>query len=141
MNTCAICNKKFEAESPAILFVSRYGVKRPLCAECEALLDVATAEEDSTEKNEARAALSDLALSMKDPDAIATLRGVLDGEFSAEEEPENAEEAFSEEEEDEEQNQEEESEGKKRNVFWDIIAPILIGVWALGLAIWFFFFR
>ena len=52
MNTCAICRNHFEAESPAVLFVSAYGSKRVLCERCEALLDRATALEESKEKTD-----------------------------------------------------------------------------------------
>ncbi len=137
MNTCAICNIKFEAESPAILFVSRYGTKRPLCEKCEALLDLATAEEDSAEKAEAREALTSLAIGMKDPDAVEVLRDVLNGESSAE----ITEEDIEAEKEWKEENEEEETEEESKASWLDYAMPAAVGVLFAAFMIWFFFFR
>ena len=142
MNTCTICRYRFEAESPAVLFISAYGSKRVICENCEALLDKATAEEESTEKAEAREALGALANKMKDPEAFEMLGAILAGEISDENEPtpeEEAEmEAALEEVAAEEAAAEEEA---KQPSFFDYLCPILLGAAFLGFVIWFFFFR
>ncbi len=136
MNTCAICNIKFEAESPAILFVNRYGSKKPLCEECEKLLDLATSPEESEEKTQAEAAIMERAENMKDPDAMDALRGVLAGETSAEitEEDLEAEREWKE-------NEEEDNEEESKSVWLDYVLPIGAGVIFAAFIFWFFFFR
>jgi hypothetical protein len=136
MNTCTICNLKFEAESPAVLFVSRYGTKRVLCEECERLLDLATESEDSAEKTEAREALTALATHMKDNDAVDMLRDVLNGEYSAE----VTEEDLAAEKEWLEENANEEEEEEKQTWF-DYALPIATGAIFVAFMIWFIFFR
>lgn len=142
MNTCTICRYRFEAESPAVLFISAYGSKRVLCEGCEALLDQATAEEESVEKTEALKALSNLANKMKDPEAFEMLGAILAGETSSEDDPtpeEEAEmEAMLEEVEAEEAASPEEDASPS---FFDYLYPILLGAAFLGFIIWFFFFR
>lgn len=136
MHTCALCNYKFEAESPAILFVDRYTRRRPLCEECEALLDKATEEGDSPEKTEALHSLSAIALKMKDPEAMQVLRDVLDGKTSAEETEQDIadEEAWNE-------INEEETEAENKNIILDYVIPGIICAAALGVFVWFCFFR
>ena len=93
MNTCTICRLRFEAESPAVLFISAYGTKRVLCESCEQLLDKATAEEKTEEYYEARNSLKKLANKMKDPEAFETLGAILAGEVNTENVPSEEEEA------------------------------------------------
>lgn len=137
MNTCAVCNIRFEAESPAILFVSRYGSKRPLCERCEALLDLATAKEDTAEKAEARKSLTELAVHMKDPDAVDALAGVLAGETSAE----ITEEDIEAEKEWQEENAEEEDEEASKSSWLDYAMPIAVCALFVAFIVWFSFFR
>ncbi len=136
MHTCSICNIKFEAESPAILFVNRFGFKRALCEECENLLDLATLSADDEEKKHAEDALMERASAMKDPDAMDALRGVLAGETSAEvtEEDLEAEKEWKE-------NEEEENEEEPKSLWIDYLLPIAAGVLFAAFVFWFFFFR
>ena len=140
MNTCAICRNQFEAESPAVLFVSAYGTKRVLCEGCEGLLDRATAEEDSPEKKEARASLEALAARIKDPTVLETLGAVLSGEADENaptpEEEEAMEAVFDEIRKEEEENPEEEP----TTTVWDYLAPIAFGAALLAFVVWYFFF-
>ena len=142
MHTCAICRYRFEAESPAVLFISAYGSKRVLCESCEAILDKATAPEESAEREEARASLEALASKMKDPEAFEALAEVLSGETADEDDPtpeEEAEmEAMFEEIRREEENAPKEEE---RTSFIDYLFPIAFVVILLGFAAWMFFFR
>ena len=142
MHTCTICRYRFEAESPAVLFISAYGSKRVICESCEDLLDKATAEEDTPEKLEARESLSVLANKMKDPDAFEMLGAILAGEISDEGAPTPEEEAemeavF------EEIREEEEAAGEQeiQPSFMDYLYPILLGAAFLAFVLWFFFFR
>lgn len=136
MNTCAICNIRFEAESPAILFVNQYGNKRPLCERCEKLLDVAVSPDETEEKATAKEELMQLAAGMKDPEAIDALRDVLNGVTSAEvtEEDLEAEKEWNE-------NLEEENEEETKSIWIDWILPIGAGVLFTAFVLWFFFFR
>lgn len=142
MHTCAICRYRFEAESPAVLFISAYGSKRVLCESCEAILDKATAPEESAERAEARASLEALASKMKDPEAFEALAEVLAGETADEDDPtpeEEAEmEAMFEEIRREEENAPKEEE---RTSFVDYLFPIAFVAILLGFAAWMFFFR
>lgn len=142
MNTCAICRNRFEAESPAVLFVSAYGTKRVLCSTCEDFLDRATAKEDSPEKKEALMALSTLAANIKDPSVIETLTAILSGDEdenapSAEEEAE-MEAVF-------EEIKKEEEEAALQNTqsssLLDYLFPALFGAAILIFILWYFFFR
>lgn len=142
MHTCAICRYRFEAESPAVLFISAYGAKRVLCESCEALLDKATAPEESAEREEARASLETLANKMKDPEAFEALAEILSGTTADENDPTPEEEAemeamF------EEIRREEEAAPKEetKSPLLDYIFPIAFVVALVGIAIWFFFFR
>lgn len=143
MNTCAICRNRFEAESPAVLFVSAYGTKRVLCSSCEDLLDRATAEEDTPEKGEALEALRTLASNIKDPTVIETLTAILSGDAdenapTAEEEAEM--EAVFEEIEKEEQ-EVAASESERSFPLLDYLFPALFGAAILIFVVWYFFFR
>lgn len=140
MNTCAICRNHFEAESPAVLFVSAYGTKRVLCENCEALLDRATMEEDSPEKIEARKSLENLAVRIKDPTVLETLGTVLSGETDENaltpEEEEEMEAVF----EDIRKEEEEElANATPQSSFWDYLPPILFGVALLAFVVFYFF--
>ena len=142
MNTCTICRYRFEAESPAVLFISAYGTKRVICESCEELLDKATAEEDSPEKVEAREALSNLANKMKDPEAFETLGAILAGDVSSENDPTPEEEAemeaiFEEIRKEEEENGEEPAPP----TLLDYLYPFILGGALLAFVVWFFFFR
>ena len=141
MNTCAICRNRFDAESPAVLFISAYGAKRVLCPHCEAVLDRATAEEDSPEKTEAIEELNTLSLRAKDPAVFETLAEILSGE-AAEDAPTPEEEAemeavF------EEIKKEEEAQGLQESAkagFLDYLMPCLFGAALLVFIVWYFFF-
>ena len=142
MNTCALCRNRFEAESPAVLFISAYGAKRVLCSSCEELLDRATAEEDTPEKEEARNALNALAATVKDPSVLETLGEVLSGTVDenapTEEEEAEMEAVF------EEIKKEEEENGlatPEKASFLDYLTPALFGVMLLVFVIWYFFFK
>lgn len=137
MNICTICKKEFESESPAVLFVSRYGSKRVLCEECERLLDLASAKEDSKEKTEAKEALTALATYMKDNDAVDVLRDVLNGKTSAE----LTEEDLAAEEEWLEENAEEEEKEDSKATWFDYALPIATGILFVVFMLWFIFFR
>lgn len=137
MHTCAICNKRFEADDPAVLYVDAYGTPRVLCAACEALLDDAASEDDPIKRKNAREALSELSHSMKDRNAMIVMRDVLDGKSSAEETEEDieAEKAFK------ESIDEEEKEAKPTNPLWDYLTLAVGVVAVLAFAVWYFFFR
>ena len=142
MNTCCICRNRFEAESPAILFVTAYGAKRVLCSSCEALLDRATAEEVSPEKESALAALNALASGIKDPNVLETLGEVLSGEAN-ENAPSDEEEAKMEAIFEEIKKEEEAKEALAEPVkytFLDYLAPAVFGVALLVFVVWYFFF-
>lgn len=141
MNTCALCRNRFEAESPAVLFVSVYGTKRVLCSSCEELLDRATAEGDTPEKEAALNALNALAATVKDPSVLETLSEVLSGEAdeNAPTEEEEAEmEAVFEEIKKEEENAPAVSE---KASFLDYLTPAIFGAMLLVFVVWYFFFR
>ena len=146
MNTCTICRCRFEAESPAVLFISRYGTRRVICAECEALLDAATAEEDSLVKKEAILKLNEHASTMmKDPEAITTLGAIVAGEIENEDAPTPEEEeemaTVLEEVAKEEEEAARLAEGSKGK--GDLFSYILLGVFGLALVffvVWFYFF-
>ena len=143
MNTCAICRNHFEAESPAVLFVSAYGSKRVLCERCEALLDSATALEDSAEKTEALVALDTLAANIKDPSVLEALGEILSGE-AEENAPTAEEEAEMEAVFDEIKKEEEEAgitDAPQKYSFLDYLIPALFGVAMLVFVVWYFFFR
>ena len=141
MNTCAICRTRFEAESPAVLFVSAYGSKRVLCASCEELLDRATVEENTPDKEDARAALNALAAGIKDPNVLETLGEILLGEVD-ENAPTEEEEAEMEAVFEEIKKEEEETalEGPQKATFLDYLAPAVFGVALLVFVVWYFFF-
>lgn len=151
MNTCTICRNHFEAESPAVLFVSAYGTKRVLCPDCEVLLDKATAEDATPEREEARKALDTLAVRMKDPEAFEMLGSILAGEIDSEDAPSEEEEAameavLEEVREEEEaiakaENTPERIAAKKKAILIESLIYAAIGLGVLGFAIWFFFFR
>ena len=142
MNSCAICRNHFEAESPAVLFISAYGSKRVLCASCEDLLDRATAEEATPEKEEALAALNTLAASIKDPNVLETLGEILSGEANenapTEEEEAEMEAVFDE-------IRKEEAEGEieapATATFLDYLTPAIFGAMLLVFVVWYFFFQ
>ena len=143
MNTCTICRNRFEAESPAVLFISAYGAKRVLCPSCEGLLDRATAEENIPEKEEAVKSLHMLATNIKDPAALEALSAILSGEAD-EDAPTADEEAEMEAVFDEIKKEEEEAaalaEPQKANVL-DYLLPALFAVVILVFIVWYFFFR
>ena len=142
MNTCAICRLHFEAESPAVLFISAYGTKRVLCESCEALLDRATAEEDTPDKAEALEALSTLANHMKDPAAFEALGEILSGNVADEDDPTPEEEAEIERVLAEVNAEEEAAEEEPaRTSVWEYILSGAIGVGMVVFLVWFFFFR
>lgn len=136
METCVICRNKFEAESPAILFVSGYGNRRCLCPECESLLDLATAEEGK-EQASAKEALLSRASAMKDPEAVRVLTAVLSGDTAdtvTEEEEAEMNAVF------EELEKEEEQKEEKPSVLANVIPIAIVAAFVLFLA-WFYFFR
>lgn len=140
MNTCAICRNHFEAESPAVLFVSAYGTKRVLCEACENLLDNATMEEDTLERAEARRALENLADRIKDPTVLENLSAVLSGdadENAPTPEEEEAMEAVFEEVRKEEEDADDEDATTSA---WDYVVPAVFGLGLLVFVIWYFFF-
>ena len=142
MHTCAICRYRFEAESPAVLFISAYGAKRVLCESCEALLDKATATEESAEREEARASLDALSTKMKDPEVFEALAEILKGETEDENDPTPEQEAEMEAMFEEIRREEAEApEEEKRSPILDNIFPILFALIILGFAAWMFFFR
>lgn len=137
METCVLCRNKFEVaegEEPAVLFVNKYGIKRVLCAECEAKLDAATAEEDSDEKQAAYTEVMALADNMKDPDAMEVLREVLSGESSPEETEEDkaAEQMW------EESRDDTPEVPEKKATFWDYLPAIILGCACVGLILYMF---
>ena len=151
MNTCTICRTRFEAESPAVLFVSAYGTKRVLCESCEQLLDKATAEETSEEYYEARESLKALANKMKDPEAFETLGAILAGEVDSENAPTEEEEAameavFDEIREEEEakereltpEEREKRARAKKRAILIESLIYAVVSVAFIGFMLWFF---
>ena len=141
MKTCALCRNQFESDSPAVLYLSRYGTPQVLCASCEALIDTATAEEDSAEKEAARLQIAEAATHLKDHGAIAALRDVLDGVTSAEETPADQEaEALWEETKDDGEEEEEQTE-KKKEGFLDYLPLLLAGGLFVAFIVYFFFFR
>lgn len=143
MNTCTICRNRFEAESPAVLFISAYGAKRVLCASCEELLDRATAEQSSPEKEEALKSLHNLAANIKDPTALEALSAILSGKAD-ENAPTPEEEAEMEAVFDEIKKEEEEeaalAEPKKASIL-DYLFPAVFAAAILVFIVWYFFFR
>ena len=137
MHSCAICGKKFESESPAVLYMSKYGNPRSLCEDCEGLLDRATDENDPIARREAREALAELSHSMKDAEAMAVLRDVLDGIFSAEQTEQDIEDerAF------EASVDKEERETPTKTTVWDVIIPCAMGAAAIAFIVFMIFFR
>lgn len=137
MRICAICNKKFEADDPAVLYVSKYGTARVVCKECETLLDAASDEGDMEARREARGALAKLSFKMNDPEAMQVLRDVLDGKSSAEQTEQDIldEEAFK------ETLDEEETESSKGNPFLDYLVLAIATLALVGFAVWLFFLR
>ena len=144
MNTCAVCRTRFEAESPAVLFISAYGAKRVLCASCEDILDRATTEADTPDKPEALESLRTLAANVKDPEVLETLSAVLSGEAN-EGAPSPEEEADMEAVFDEIKKEEERTssalERPQKATFLDYLIPIAFGVVLLLFVVWYFFFR
>lgn len=141
MNTCAICRNKFEAESPAILFISAYGTPRVLCSDCEALLDRATAEESSDDKAQATNALIKHASFIKDPEVLEMLSSLLSDKSEPEAPTENEAEIESVFEEIREEEKKKENEKPAR---MGIVEMIAMGALVLGIAaflVWFYFFR
>lgn len=146
MNTCAICRCRFEAESPAVLFISRYGTPRVLCAECEALLDTATAEEESLQKKEAIEKLNDFAMTtMKDPEAIKMLGAIVAGEIDDENAPTPEEEeemaAVLEEVAKEEEEEARRNGGKANSDLFSYLMLAGFGVALIFFVVYFYFFR
>ena len=137
METCTICRAKFESESPAVLFVSGYGTRRCICPDCEALLDLATAEESEEQAN-AKNELLSRASAMKDPAALRVLTEVLSGETESTVTPEeeaDMQAVF------EEIKAEEAEEKEEKTPLWANILPIAVIV-AFGLFLaWFYFLR
>ena len=141
MNTCAICRNRFEAESPAVLFISAYGAKRVLCSSCENLLDRATSDTETPEKAEALKALRTLSTSIKDPEALETLGSILSGEVD-ENAPTPEEEAEMEAVFEEIKKEEEAALAEpQKAAFLDYIFPAVFGVALLVFIVWYFFFR
>lgn len=141
MNTCAICRNRFEAESPAVLFISAYGAKRVLCPHCEEILDRATLEEDTPERADAREALRTITLAIKDPEVLETLGNILTGEIE-ENAPTPEEEAEMEAVFEEIKKEEEEAAalaGPQKASFLDYLFPALFGIALLVFVIWYFF--
>ena len=154
MNTCTICRNRFEAESPAVLFISAYGTKRVICPECEALLDKATDTESPAETEEARESLRHLANKMKDPEAYEMLGAILSGQVDEENAPTAEEEAeieavFEEIREEEEalaasetpEAKRAKEAAKKRAILIETLIYVVVGAAAIGFAVWFFFFH
>ncbi len=138
METCVICRNKFESESPAVLFVSGYGNRRCLCPECEALLDLATAEESEEQAN-AKEKLLSRAAAIKDPQVAKALSDILSGEKTdtvSEEEEAEMNAIF-----EEVRAEDAAAEPEKGPSVWSSIIPVaIIAVFALFL-IWFYFLR
>ena len=141
MKTCALCRNQFDSESPAVLYLSRYGTPQVLCASCEALIDTATAEEDSAEKALARERIAEAATHLKDHGAIAALRDVLNGVTSAEETAADEEAAALWEETKADDEEEEEQTEKKEEGFAAYIPLIVAGCLFIAFAVYMFFFR
>ena len=81
MRSCVLCRNRFEAADPAVLFISKYGTPRVLCADCEALLDRATdGEGDALDRDDARERVLVLAGAIHDAEVLHALRDVLEGE-------------------------------------------------------------
>ena len=142
MNTCAICRNHFEAESPAVLFISAYGAKRVLCPHCEEILDRATEAEDSTDRAEARESLRTLCLGIKDPEALETISEILAGDAN-EDAPTPEEEAEMEAVFEEIRKEDEEKAalaGEQKSSILDYVFPVLFGVALLAFVLWYFFF-
>ncbi|MBE6655600.1 MAG: hypothetical protein E7609_01860 [Ruminococcaceae bacterium] len=141
MNTCAICRNRFEAESPAVLFISAYGTKRVLCPHCEEVLDRATLEEDTPEKAEALNTLDALASKIKDPEVLETLGMLLSGEVNPEA-PTPEEEAEMEAVLEDVKREEAEAAltDAPKATFLDYLFPALFGAALLIFVIWYFFF-
>ncbi len=141
MNTCAVCRNRFEAEAPAVLFISAYGAKRLLCPRCEEILDRATQNDDTPERAEARRSLDTLAANVKDPAVLETLGALLSGEVNEETispEQEAEMEAVL-----EEVKREEEEAGlnePQKASFLDYLFPALFGAALLIFVVWYFFF-
>ena len=135
METCVICRNKFEAESPAVLFISGYGNKRYICPECESLLDKATSEE-SLEQESAKEKLLERANAMKEPEAFRVLTDILAGtteELSAEEEAE-LEAVF-------EETKEETPAKEEEAPLWASILPVAVIAAFILFLVWFYFFK
>ena len=141
MNVCAICRNRFEAESPAVLFISAYGNKRVLCTDCEKLLDTACLEGESAEKTEAIEKLESYTVILKDPEVFKTIGALLSGEDLAEDAPSPEEEAAMEEMLQEAAEEDLENPEEKKSNVWDYL---LLGGFACAFILfflWFFFFR
>ena len=141
MNTCAICRNHFEAESPAVLFISSYGKKRVLCEGCEEILDRATVEEDTPDRTEARETLDKMSFAIKDPEVLETLKNILSGEVDegapTPEEEAEMEAIFEEIRKEDEENGDPSSEQKA--TFLDYLIPALFGAALLAFVFWYFF--
>ena len=142
MNSCAICRNKFEADSPAVLFISAYGSRRVLCTDCEALLDRATAYEPSEDKEQAKERLIEQATFIKDSEVLEMLSSLLSDKGETETPAENEAEIESVFEEiAEEEKKQDKSEKPAR---MSIVEMITMGALVLGVAaflVWFYFHR
>ena len=142
MNSCAICRNKFEAESPAILFISAYGTPRVLCSDCEALLDRATAEESSDDKAQATNALIKHASFIKDPEVLEMLGSLLKNEPEAQVTAENESEIESVFEKiREEEKKQNEDEKPARIGLIETIAMVALLLGVAAFLVWLCFFR
>ena len=142
MNTCAICRNRFEAESPAVLFISAYGAKRVLCPHCEELLDRATVEDETSDRAEARESLHKISFGVKDPEVLKTLSDILSGDANPDaptpEEEAEMEAVFEEIKKEEEANAS--LEDTQKSSVLDYVFPVLFGAAMLVFVVWYFFF-
>ncbi len=122
---------------PAVLYVNRYGNRRLLCADCEALLDIAIS--DVPEREEARKTVMKNAFNIREEEGIAVLKEALEGDLTPH--------AFTEEEMAEEdalyQSEEDETaaEDAEPSGIGEYIPLISFGAALIAFVVWFFFLR
>lgn len=137
MKTCTLCRREFDLPDPAVLYMDRYGQKRCVCQNCEALLDKASS--DGGEKKAAVEQILALSGNLRDPEAAHVLRQIIDGEVSAEMTEEDEQQAAEWEENTSEEEGTEPTEQKA--TFWDYLPLILAVVAAAAFAVWFLVLR
>lgn len=142
MFTCTLCRMKSEGDSPALLFVNRYGTPRHLCSDCEALIDAATGD-DAEKALQAREKLREVTRGMRDSEAMQVLKNVLEGGIA--EEDEEIEKEYEElrmtEEEEKEAAKEAEILKKKENSFLSWLPVIGAALACAAFLVYWFVFR